>query len=341
MKRSVLISTLTVLAGGLILSRATRRRFSFAGKIVLITGGSRGLGLVLARQICGEGGRVAIVARDADELFRAQTDLQHRGGEIMTIACDLTEPAQIESAVRGVIQRFGGLDVLINNAGIIEVGPVEHTTLEDYERAMKIHFWAAYNMMTFALPHLRARRESRIVNIASIGGKLAVPHLAAYCASKFALVGLSDSFRAELARDNIFVTTVTPGMMRTGSHVNAKFKGNRAAEFSWFAASAGLPLISIGAERAAAKILDACRAGRPALALPISTRAAIVADALFPNTTARMLKLANRLLPKSTGSEGDALRAGHEVQPQAAIPGWMTARLDRATERNNEQRSHR
>src|SRR5260370_40570175 len=107
----------------------------------------------------------------------------------------------------------------------------------------------------------------RIVNISSIGGKIAVPDLEPSSASKFALTGFSDGIRAELVRDNIYVTTVAPGMMRTGSHMNARFKGRHDSEFAWFAVSAGAPLISMNAERAARKILAACRRGQPSLTL--------------------------------------------------------------------------
>src|SRR5204862_4688180 len=134
--------------------------------------------------------------------------------------------------------------VLINNAGVITVGPFEDFSKADFDEAMAIHFWAALYTLKAALPHMRKAGGGRVVNISSIGGKVGVPHLAAYCASKFALTGFSQSIRAELAKDNIRVTTVAPGLMRTGSHVNAKFKGNHAAEFAWFSVSSGTPLIS-------------------------------------------------------------------------------------------------
>src|SRR6202035_4980239 len=100
-------------------------RFSYRDKIALITGGSRGLGLEIARQICARGSKVALIARDADELARAKTDLDRFATEVLTIQCDLLESAQIESAVQQALQHFGKVDILINNAGIIEIGPVE------------------------------------------------------------------------------------------------------------------------------------------------------------------------------------------------------------------------
>jgi short-subunit dehydrogenase len=178
----------------------------------------------------------------------------------------------------------------------------------------------------------------RIVNISSIGGKVAVPHLAPYSASKFALTGFSDAIRAELARDNIHVTTVAPGMMRTGSHVNAKFKGKHDMEFAWFAASAGAPLISMNADRAARKILAACRRGQPSLTLTFAARGAILGNTLFPNLTGYVMRLVNRFLPKPSGAEGNQSRGGSEVR--RLIPNWLTRSADRATIRNNEGRSN-
>src|SRR6266536_3954025 len=251
--RFVFIAVAFLLVAWLIVRFIRTARYPLREKVVLITGGSRGLGLVLARHICARGGNVALIARDHEELARAKADLSPRGGEVLTIECDLLDTGQIQAAVRRVIDRFGKIDILINNAGIIEVGPLEHLTPEDFNRAMRLHFWAPYELISLVVPEMRIWGGGRVVNISSIGGKVAVPHMASYSASKFALTGLSDALRAELARDNIYVTTVAPGLMRTGSHVNAKFKGRHDDEFAWFAASAGAPLISMNADRATQK----------------------------------------------------------------------------------------
>ena len=285
----------------------------FKDKIALITGGSRGLGLEIARQICAGGGNVALIARDAEELSRAKTDLDPFATEVLTIQCDLLETAQIQSAVQQTLQRFGKIDILINNAGIIEIGPVEHMQLKDFDRAMRLHFWAPFILYLLIAPHMRAN-GGRIVNISSVGGRIAVPHMAAYSASKFALTGFSDAIRAELARDNIFVTTVTPGLMRTGSHIHAKFKGDHAAEFKWFDRSRKIPFASISVERAARKILNACQQGKPALVMPCSAYFIIAAHALFPNLTARVMKIVNRSLPPRVSKSGDEARTGAEVR---------------------------
>lgn len=289
------------------------QRISIKGKVALITGGSRGLGLEIARKICEQGGCVAILARNADELARAKADLASRGGEALPVTCDLLDAAQIQSAVQQTIERFGKIDILINNAGIIQIGPLDHMHVEDFDRAMRLHFWAPFVLVAQIVPHMRSNGGGRIVNISSVGGKVAVPHMAPYSASKFALTGFSDAIRAELARDNIHVTTVTPGMMRTGSQVHAQLKGDHAAEYKWFEMSSKLPFASISAERAARKIVAAVRRGRPALIMPSTAGFIIAANALFPSLTGHVMKIANRCLPSRVSQSGDEARAGAEV----------------------------
>src|SRR2546421_50975 len=291
-------------------------RSFYKDKIALITGGSRGLGLEIARQICASGGKVALLAGDAGELEHAKTDLDRFGTEVLTIQCDLLESAQMKSAVQQTLQHFRKIDILINNAGIIEVGPLAHMQLKDFDRAMRLHFWAPYILQLLIVPQMRAKGGGRIVNISSIGGRIAVPHMAAYSASKFALSGFSDAMRSELAADNIYVTTVTPGLMRTGSHVHATFKGDHAAEYRWFDWSRKIPFASISVERAARKILSACRRGKPALIMPLSAYFIIAANALFPNLTARVMNMFNRSLPPRVSQSGNEAKSGAEVRPR-------------------------
>ena len=324
-----------LLVGGWLTARVIRTaRYELRDKVALISGGSRGLGLVLARHICDEGGKVALLARDPEELARAKEDLTARGGKVLTVECDLLDRDQIQAAVRKVIDHFNRIDILINNAGIIEVGPLDHMSRDDYERAMRLHFWAPYELISQIVPEMRLCGGGRIVNITSIGGKVAVPHFAPYSASKFALTGFSDAIRAELARDNIQVTTVAPGLMRTGSHVNARFKGNHDAEFAWFSAGAGAPLISMDADRAARKIVAAFRRGQPSLTLTFAARAAIAGNALFPNLTGHTMKIVNRFLPDVADESGEQSRAGAELP--RLTPEWMTRLADRAMRKNNE-----
>jgi len=335
MNTRVWIGAGALFVGGWITARAFRKaQYTLRDKVVLISGGSRGLGLVLARHICNQGGSVALLARDPEELARAKADITACGGQVLTVECDLLERDQIQDAVRKVIDHFDRIDILINNAGVIEVGPLDHMSREDYDRAMRLHFWAPYEFVSQIVPEMRLWGGGRIVNITSIGGKIAMPHFAPYSASKFALTGFSDAIRAELARHNIQVTTVAPGLMRTGSHVKARFKGKHDAEFAWFSASAGAPLISMDADRAARKIVAAFRRGQPSLTLTFGARGAIAGNALFPNLTGYAMKIVNRFLPDISGQSGEESRAGSEL-PRLA-PEWMTRLADRATKNNNE-----
>ena len=329
--------TVGAVTGAFALSRFLRslRAIDFADKSVLIFGGSRGLGLTLAREFVAEGARVTIAARDQDELDRARSDLSGRGSEPSIVRCDIRNRAEVDAAIERVIVEQGQIDVLINDAGIIEVGPLEHMSIADFEDALSTHFWGPLFSILAALPHMRRRGARRIVNISSIGGKIAVPHLLPYSASKFALTGLSEGLRAELAGEGFAVTTVCPGLMRTGSTYNAWFKGQHRQEFAWFHIADSLPGLSISARRAARQIVDACRHGDPELVITSAARAAVLFNALSPTTTARLMAAVNRALPAPTQAEGDQARAGWQSVSSVA-PSRLTTLADRASIENNE-----
>jgi NAD(P)-dependent dehydrogenase (short-subunit alcohol dehydrogenase family) len=336
-KQAVVLGAMGV--GALIAARAWRARqaYDFSGKSVVITGGSRGLGLILARELAAEGARLTILARNDAELQRAADDIRMREpfAEVLTAVADVRKRYEAERAISHAVERFGSVDVLINNAGIIQVGPLDHMKLGDYEDAMNTHFWGPLYMIVAALPHMRRQGEGRIVNISSIGGKIAVPHLVPYSASKFALSGLSDGLRIELLRENIVVTTVCPGLMRTGSPVNAMFKGKRPQEYAWFAISDSLPLASINAERAARQILNACRHGDAELIITVQAKLAVLARTVAPELFQDAMVLMNRLLPGPSPVDGDEARPGRESESEWA-PSTLTAPTYKAAERNNE-----
>jgi NAD(P)-dependent dehydrogenase (short-subunit alcohol dehydrogenase family) len=331
---------LSVLAVGALTAYAVmkqkRKQYSFRGKTVLITGGSRGLGLVLAREFAKEKAKIAICARSGEELERARMDLQNRGAEVLAVVCDVRDKNQVEQMIEAVRNRFGQIDVLVNNAGVIQVGPLEHQTQKDFEDAMNVHFWGPFYTMQAVIPEMRRRGDGRIVNISSIGGKVSIPHFAPYCASKFALVGLSNTIGIELAKDGIAVTTVCPGLMRTGSHVNAFFKGKNELEFAWFSIGNALPVTSISAERAAREIIEACREGRAEAVLSVPAQLAAKINALFPDVVSGVAGLVNQLLP-GTGGIGKNLASGKE-SASFVSPSFITAHLDEASVRNNELR---
>ena len=313
--------------------RRTRNRFTYPGRVVVITGGSRGLGFLMAGELRKQGARVALLARNREELRHAKERLG--GGNVLTVPCDVGVRGDVRQAIEIVMQHFGRIDMLINNAGVIQVGPLEHMTHEDYHHAMNVHFWGALHCTEAVLPTMRRLRSGRIINVASIGGLIAVPHLAPYTASKFALVGYSDAVRAEVAKYGISVTTVCPGLMRTGSAVNALVKGRHEAEFAWFAALSSLPFVSIDARRAARKIVEAGRRGTSHLTITPQARVAAIVDRMMPHTFARVMMAAARLLPGPAGDAGNEAWAGREARP-AALPRMVTFLGDRAAVRNNE-----
>ncbi len=332
-----LAAALGLAAGAAIITHAarSRRAFAFTDKSVAIFGGSRGLGLVLARELAAEGAQLILAARDPDELARAGQELAQSGARVTTIVCDVRDPALVELAMTEIVALHGGIDVLINDAGVIQVGPQDHMTLADYENAMATHFWGPLFTIQAALPHMRRRGAGRIVNISSICGKIGVPHLVPYCASKFALTGLSESLRAELAGDGIVVTTVCPGLMRTGSTYNATFKGQYEREFAWFHTASTIPGLTIEARRAARQIIDACRHGDAELIVTLPARLAVLLNAFSPGTLASVMTLANKLLPAPAPEEGTESRTGWESASHGP-PSVLTALGDRAAVANNE-----
>ncbi|HEX8947950.1 MAG TPA: SDR family oxidoreductase [Dissulfurispiraceae bacterium] len=329
-------------AGAVFLSlriRRAKRRMSFEGASVVITGGSRGLGLEMARLFAQEGARLTLLSRKENELERAVRDLAAFDADVLVHPCDVRVRNQVDRAVDFIIEKRGRIDVLVNNAGVVEVSPFENLDLQDFENDLAVHAWGPLFMIRAAVPHMIRQGGGRIVNISSVAGLVAVPHLASYTMSKSALVGLSDSLRAELSKDGIVSTTVAPGLMRTGSHVNARYKGQHKKEFAWFAASEGIPLFSVSARRAAGKIVEACRYGDPILIIGYQARLLHLANTLFPGLIASLMALAGRLLPAPAPSNGNKRYTGWESRSDAA-PSFLTRLADEAISRNNEGNGH-
>jgi len=278
---------------------------SVAGRVVLITGSSRGLGLALAEEFAVQGARLVICARDQRELETARVRLAARGADVLAVTCDVTVQDDVQSLVNEATARFGHIDVLVNNAGVIQVGPLEAQTLSDFQEAMDVMFWGTVYPTLTVLPQMRQRGSGHIACITSIGGKVSVPHLLPYTCAKFAAVGFSEGLRAELARHGIKVTTVVPGLMRTGSHLNAYFKGKNEDEFTWFSLGATLPVAAMNARRAARRIVAAIRRGQAELILTPQAKALAMIHGLAPGTTADLLGVINRVLPQPEGRDQD------------------------------------
>ncbi len=321
--RTALLGLAASAAAGYALRRA--RRYPLRGRAALVTGGTRGLGLLLARELGERGCRVAVCARNGDELRRAVTDLRTLGVEAHGITCDLRDRDQVRAMVAEAVDRLGGLDVVVNNAGIIHSAPLDSLGEAEFEDAMRIMFWAPLWVFTEARPHLRG---GVLVNITSVGGKISPPHLLPYACAKSAQVGLSEGLDAELTRDGIRVLTVVPGLMRTGSTVRASYAGRPALEYAWFSLLAGAPLVSMNAARAARRIVDAVQHGRRHLTLTPMARAATAVHGVAPGLTQAALRTMNRALP-GPGAEGPT--TGLEAAPRA--DRWGMRLLTRLNDR--------
>ncbi|MBV8453211.1 MAG: SDR family NAD(P)-dependent oxidoreductase [Deltaproteobacteria bacterium] len=273
----------------------------FDGLTALVTGGSRGLGLLIAHELAVRGADLVICARSQQELDVAQLSLKRTGVRIAAIRCDLTSRDDVEDMISDSIAFTGHIDVLINNAGTIMVGALADMRIEDFEQAIRDIFLTMLYPTIALLPHMRARSRGAIANITSIGGKIAVPHLLPYSCAKFATIALSEGLRAEAAQYGIRVTTVIPWLMRTGSPINAFFKGDKAAEWAWFATSDSLRFTAMDAGRAAKKIIDAIERGDAEIIFDWRAKLVKIAHDLAPGFTANFNAIINEFLPASNG----------------------------------------
>jgi short-subunit dehydrogenase len=313
-----------------------RRLRELQGQTVLITGGSRGLGLALAEEFAHAGAKIAICARDEQELMRARQQIERLGVEVCAVACDVSKPERVEHLINSVQQQLGHIDVLVNNAGVISVGPLLSHKLEDFQEAMDVMFWGTVHPTLAVLPQMLSHGRGKIVNITSIGGRVGVPHLLPYCCAKFACAGFSEGLHAELKRFGIHVLTVVPGLMRTGSHLHAQFKGKHKQEFGWFAVSGTNPLASISARRAARKIVSAACANRTDLVISWQAKLMSEVHGLAPGLTQEAMALVNQLLPDAGGNTEK--KPGYESQsvvtksPLTALGKWAARRYNQLEE---------
>ncbi len=282
-----------------------------SGKVVLITGGSRGLGLALARELAARGARIAICARNAEHLGKAQQEFTASNYSIFTYQTDVTVPDQVNEMIEQVVRHYGRLDLVVNNAGTMLLGPDQVMSISDYKDVMETNCWSALYTTKAATPYFKKQGAGHIVNICSIGGKISVPHMLPYSVSKFAMVGLSQGLASELDQDNIFVTTVIPNLMRTGSPRNIDVKGNHRAEYAWFKLASAFPLLSQRAETAAKHIVDGIARRDREITLTLTAKLAIGLQALLPGFISACTRLTGRVMPSSSDT---TMRKGYESE---------------------------
>ena len=282
--------------------------FELAGRVALVTGGSRGLGLAVARELVTAGARVAVCARDEARLERARELL---GGDVLAVPCDVGDRTEVAAMVARIEAELGPVELLVNNAGVISVGPLPTQDVAEFEQALATQLWGLVNCTLAVLPGMRERRKGRIANVTSVGGKVSVPWLLPYSTAKFAAVGFSEGLRSELAGSGVRVTTVVPGLMRTGSYLAAFYRGDRPdREYALFAPLSSTPATTVGADRAARRIVEALRRGEPEVTLGLHAKLAARLAGVAPGLTAELRGATNRLLPEIGGT---GRRRGSEI----------------------------
>ncbi len=299
------------------------REVDLHGQVALITGGSRGLGLAMARELADAGCRLAICARDEAELLRAGEDLERHGAQVIAVRCDVADKADVDRMIAVVEEEFGRIDILVCNAGVMQVGQVDSMELEDFRQAMDIMYWGVLHPIMAVLPEMRARKAGRIAVVTSIGGVVSVPRLLPYNAAKFAAVGLTEGLTAELASVGITVTTIVPGLMRTGSFLNALFSGDeegRLAQYKLFALLSSLPLLTVSAESAARTYVRAIRRGDGRVTYPPQYALVERLHGVAPATVTRVMGIADRLIAPS--GEGETTERGMALDERVESKPW-------------------
>ena len=307
----------------------SRRKIGLRDRVVVVTGASTGLGLLTARIAAGHGARLAIAARDESDLGAAADDLRRSGSpDVLAIPTDVSKRAEAEALIARTVEHFGRIDVLVTNAGTMLVAPVENMTVEDFETVMATNFWGEVYPSLAAIPHMQRQGFGRICHVVSIGGKVSVPHMLPYTSSKFALAGFSEGLRAELAKDNIYVTAVYPGTIRTGAHPHVEFKGHKEAEYSWFGLSDTIPGLSVSAHRCAEALWDAVLHGDPELVFGLQAKLAVGFHNLFPDWYAEVDALIARKLPGPADGTA-APRRGSEIR--GTVPDFVNRLIPEGT----------
>lgn len=191
------------------------------GKVVFITGASAGIGLVAARRFAESGARLALVARTGSLLSELEIELKSQGADVISIVADMRNPEQVRQAVTQTMERFGTIDILINNAGQAVAGTIESVSLDYYRQIVELNMFGPLVAMQNVIPIMRQHGGGIIINVSSMVSKMCIPGLAAYASTKSALNMLTDTARIELAPDNIRVISVFPRYTKTAFHTKA------------------------------------------------------------------------------------------------------------------------
>jgi len=191
------------------------------GKKALVTGAASGIGRAIALRLAAEGVDLFLIDVDEAGLIDVVTEARRAGVQVFGRPCDVGRPAEVSATVADVLDRWGGVDILVNNAGISYYGRTDQMSAEHWDQLLRVNLVSHLQFTRELLPSLLARREAHVVNVCSMFGLVGMPKLAAYCTTKFALVGFSDALRAEYGRDGLGVTALCPGFVRTNLFTSA------------------------------------------------------------------------------------------------------------------------
>lgn len=331
---SLLLGTIGAAVAAKAVYQAGLRETAMRGKVVVIAGGSRGLGLEIAREFGLHGAHLVLASRHEDELQGALAKLHGEGAipngnTAHIVVADVSKQADCENLIRSATERYGRVDVLVNCAAVMQVAPIEDQTTEAFRKAMDINFFGQLYAIQAVLPQMLERGSGHIVNIASIGGKIGVPHMLPYVASKFALVGFGEGLHAELRHKGVRVTTVCPGLMRTGAHVQVQFAGDAAKEYRWFAFGAMMPGVSIAARAAARRIYAATVAGKAEITITPQAWLGARLNGLAPGASQAFAAVVNQVvLPAPNGNKETVSGAELAKKQPSVLDSWNQKLLD-------------
>jgi NAD(P)-dependent dehydrogenase (short-subunit alcohol dehydrogenase family) len=226
-------------------------------KVAVVTGGASGIGLGIAKALARAGARIALLDLEERALAPAEASVRDVGGDVVGIPADVSSRYSLDAAAQRVLESYGRVDVLCNNAGVVVLGPLSEATAEDWRWVMGVNLMGAVNGVAAFLPHIRAQGGGHIVNTASTQGLSAAPGLGVYTASKYAVVAYSETLRLELAPEQIGVTVLCPGVVNTKILEAAR---NRPPELAAGASAAPSPMLDV-LRPAVAQGLDPGRVG--------------------------------------------------------------------------------
>ncbi|MFA6428279.1 MAG: SDR family oxidoreductase [Candidatus Buchananbacteria bacterium] len=186
-------------------------------KVVIITGASRGIGSVIAKVLAGQGAKVVLTARNGEKLNLVATDIIKNGGQAISLICDVTKSQQVDELIKKVLAKWGQIDILINNAGVVVRKKIADTSEQDWDTVMAVNLKGVYLFSKHALPHL-LKRQGIIINISSVVGKIGRAMYSAYATTKYGVLGFTDSLAKEVALEKVRVMAVCPSGINTETH---------------------------------------------------------------------------------------------------------------------------